>query len=1035
VRNNMSFVTLLIGVMIFGLTTRASATTDRYTLPFQGLLTDASDVALTNTSVPVIFEITADVAGTCVIYRENQTLTTDAKGMGSALIGQGTTPTMSTSITSFQQAFTVKGTLNCLPPGTTATVDGTSARYLRLTVNSVVATSTIALASVPFADEALNTQAIDNTTVNLSAGALNGQYLMYNGSYWSAQYLPTSVSSVTAGGGLSNSGTAMAPILNVTYGTAASTALQGNQPFSGDVSGTVGAISVDKIKGFPLNITSPATNQVLTYNGTTWVNAAPPASGTVTSVSTTAPLSVTTPTTTPAISITQATTSTSGYLSSTDWNTFSNKVGGSGTAGKLPKWSASSALADSLVSDNGTTVSVGGTLDMTTNKIINLATPTVSTDAVTMGYAATTYAPLANNYIKGDGTTALTNNWNTGGSFSIINLKGMNIGSNAAPVSSLDVNFTNSAASGTAIGMQILPTYTQTATAGATDLLINRTQTSLGSGQQNLIDAQVGGVSKFRVDNIGKIYGDGSNITNIPGIISGLTNGRVVLSNTSNSIMDSATLTFNTGTNTLNLGGSFPVLSFSGTQAGSKVWSLNGNSGGGTGTGTVTDENAYLRIVPGGSTTFTIIGPDGRMELGYPGNQLYLPQSMLDVNGGVAVGSYAGHNPAPTNGLIVSGNVGIGTLVPATALDINGAQTVREIAAASAPAAVAGKDFLYADNVSHTLKLSQNGGAYADILTTGSTSGPFVLKSGDAMTGTLTLPSNGLMVGGNQLVVSGGNVGIGSAAPGNRLDIAGAGGQWVTLYSNTGSGNAGLKIFYGAGNFPSTPSASIFASSNDSYLDAGNNNKLHLRVQNGGTDALVIDTIGNIGIGTTSPADPLTVRVAANENFTVSALGAAGFTTIGAGNDTNTLLEPLEITGSTIYLTGGNVGIGTSAPGAMLDVNGSANINGMATLNGGIKVGPPAATFINGYFKLLNQVWSGSGTITGGSNGLATYSGIGQASVGDTVICNPRSTLPAYSSYYCYVSAVGVVTITINNNGASTMSGLTATSWDITVIH
>ncbi len=44
------------------------------------------------------------------------------------------------------------------------------------------------------------------------------------------------------------------------------------------------------------------------------------------SISVSAPI-VSTGGTTPALSITQATTSTNGYLSSTDWNTFNNKVG------------------------------------------------------------------------------------------------------------------------------------------------------------------------------------------------------------------------------------------------------------------------------------------------------------------------------------------------------------------------------------------------------------------------------------------------------------------------------------------------------------------------------------------------------------------------------------------------------------------------------------------------------------------------------------------------------------------------------------
>jgi len=37
------------------------------------------------------------------------------------------------------------------------------------------------------------------------------------------------------------------------------------------------------------------------------------------------------------------------------------------------------------------------------------------------------------------------------------------------------------------------------------------------------------------------------------------------------------------------------------------------------------------------------------------------PLNILDVNGGLAVGTYAGTNTAPANGLIVSGNTGIGT--------------------------------------------------------------------------------------------------------------------------------------------------------------------------------------------------------------------------------------------------------------------------------------------------------------------------------------------------------------------------------------
>jgi len=48
-----------------------------------------------------------------------------------------------------------------------------------------------------------------------------------------------------------------------------------------------------------------------------------------------------------------------------------------------------------------------------------------------------------------------------------------------------------------------------------------------------------------------------------------------------------------------------------------------------------------------------------------------------------------------------------------------------------------------------------------------------VAKSGDTMTGTLSLPADGLNVGAGQLVISGGKVGIGTSSPTERLDVVG----------------------------------------------------------------------------------------------------------------------------------------------------------------------------------------------------------------------------------------------------------------------
>lgn len=121
------------------------------------------------------------------------------------------------------------------------------------------------------------------------------------------------------------------------------------------------------------------------------------------------------------------------------------------------------------------------------------------------------------------------------------------------------------------------------------------------------------------------------------------------------------------------------------------------------------------------------------------------PGSTLDVAGTAQLRGAAGGT-----GLIVnsSGNVGIGTTMPTQKLDVVG--TVQATA------------FL------------GNGSAL-----TGASDNTKVAKAGDTMTGRLNLPANGLEAGTNQLVLAGGNVGIGTASPNHRLRIIG-GPAWTT---------------------------------------------------------------------------------------------------------------------------------------------------------------------------------------------------------------------------------------------------------------
>ena len=74
-------------------------------------------------------------------------------------------------------------------------------------------------------------------------------------------------------------------------------------------------------------------------------------------------------------------------------------------------------------------------------------------------------------------------------------------------------------------------------------------------------------------------------------------------------------------------------------------------------------------------------------------------------------------------------------------------------------------------------------------------------KAGDTMTGMLTLPANGLVAGTNQLIIIGGNVGIGTATPTAKLSVSG--GQIAGTYVSSSN----TTIDWNAGNIQSTSAA------------------------------------------------------------------------------------------------------------------------------------------------------------------------------------------------------------------------------------
>jgi hypothetical protein len=143
---------------------------------------------------------------------------------------------------------------------------------------------------------------------------------------------------------------------------------------------------------------------------------------------------------TQVLSLALSSSSTTGALSSTDWTTFNNKqnaltnpVTGTGTTNYLPKFTGTSTIGNSLVYDNGTNIGIGTTspesvLSVQKNvaggrggeiSIVNYAAPTVGNEAaLNFGIEASTYGSDNGNFqIKAylnntnGATDAIFSNW------------------------------------------------------------------------------------------------------------------------------------------------------------------------------------------------------------------------------------------------------------------------------------------------------------------------------------------------------------------------------------------------------------------------------------------------------------------------------------------------------------------------------------------------------------------------------------------------------------------------------------------------
>ncbi|MHB8860387.1 MAG: tail fiber domain-containing protein, partial [Minisyncoccota bacterium] len=330
----------------------------------------------------------------------------------------------------------------------------------------------------------------------------------------------------------------------------------------------------------------------------------------------------------------------------------------------------------------------------------------------------------------------------------------------------------------------------------------------------------------------------------------------------------------------------------------------------------------------GSRTDLMNIQANGNVGIGTTSPYAQLSVSALNPTVPLFAVDY-GTGTATSSALYVSksGNVGIGTTGPGAPLQVgtNTAITGRTILIPTY-ATTAGTDA--------GLEIGDGGGNYWRFARTSSNTFRMDLS--------------------NTLGIMGGNVGIGTTAPGANLDVRGNSGE-IRVSTAQGSG-ANAKFSTVLAGLTNSPYADM-----QMYAPTGDGSEyLRFNIKNSsGTvyaDALTLNRLGNVGIGTTTPNTLLHIYSASvnptihlqraggsnNPDYIISAdesLGALNFGRYGVAND--------------MVLKNGNVGIGTVSPGYTLDVN------GVGAFRGGIST-PDSVN------PLIRIVGNNDGTAIGG---------------------------------------------------------------------
>ena len=467
-----------------------------------------------------------------------------------------------------------------------------------------------------------------NTTIDGNTGWQVGDWILFDGTAWQKVDNTDAVTSVNG-----QTGAVVLTTTNISEGTNLYyTDARARQAISLTTTGSSGAATYSTVTGI-LNVPNYTlsglggvpSSRTLTINGTALDLSADRSwsVGTVTSVAASGPLFISgSATVTPIINISQANTTTSGFLSSTDWNTFNNKQNAitlttTGSSGSATLVGATLNIPSYTLSGLGgvptsTTLTINGTsFDLSTNRTWSVGTVT----------SITFSGPLTGGTITGSGTVGITQaSGSASGFLSSTDWSTFNSKQNA-----ITLTTTGSSGAATFVGATLnIPNYTLSGLGGvptSRTLTINGTTYDLTADRSWTISAGVSSVS-----------GSGTGISVSP------TTGAVVVSNTG--------VTSNVAGTGISVSGATGAVTITNTGVTSNVAGTGISVSGATGAITITN-TGVTSIVAG--TGISISGATGAVTVTNAG--------VTSVNGGtgaitgiITTSNYNSYSPTLTGG-------------------------------------------------------------------------------------------------------------------------------------------------------------------------------------------------------------------------------------------------------------------------------------------------------------------------------------------------------------------------------------------------